>query len=143
MMRRRTIKESEDREFREKVYNAIDLISGPAADKYFDLLVDVADRAVANVEHRGHEDYYDAAWSAIDEGMIYTDDQWLIMRYFQNPSEANLQEAFESMAEDLVKVLEAVNGTDEEDEDEDEDLEESRKVRGRALRESRRLRRRR
>ncbi len=111
----------DDQEFREKVYNAIDLISGPAADKYFDLLVDVADRAIANVEHRGHEDYYDAAWSAIDEGMIYTDDQWLIMRYFQNPSEANLQEAFESMAEDLVKVLEAVNGTDEEDENKEAD----------------------
>ena len=135
--RKRMIRESEDREFREKVYNAIDLISGPAADKYFDLLVDVAERAIANVEHRGHEDLYDAAWSAIDEGMIYYDDQWLIMRYFQSPGEANLQEAFESMAEDIVKVLESLVGTGEED----EDLEESRKIRGRALRESRRLRR--
>jgi hypothetical protein len=109
-----------DQDFRSKVYNAIDLVSGPAADKYFDLLVDVAKRAVSNIEHRGHEDFHDAAWSAINESMIRTDDQWLIMQYFQSPSVASFQDALESMAEDIVKVLEAVNGADEEDEEADD-----------------------
>lgn len=105
---KRLIREGDDSDLRKKVYDAIDLISDPAADKYFNLLVDIVKRAIGISEELGAEDLYDAAEEAVDEGMIYTDDQWLIMRYFQNPSEANLQEAFELLTNDVVSVLEAL-----------------------------------
>lgn len=105
---KRLIREGDNSDLRKKVYDAIDLINGPAADKYFDLLVDIVERAIGNSEDRGAEDLYDAAMQAVDEGMTYYDDQWTIMEYFQSPDEANLDSAFELLTNDVVSVLEAL-----------------------------------
>ncbi len=112
--------DDDDREFRKKVYAAVSpLINGPAADKYFDILVDLSKRAIDNLNLEEFEDA-DAAKAeairiAIDEGLIYTDDQWTIMRYFQTPDMANLYEAIEALTGDLLKVLDS-NDYDEEEE---------------------------
>lgn len=117
-----------DREFRQKVYSAVGpLINGPAADKYFDILVDLSKRAIDNLNLEEFEDA-DAAKSeairvAIDEGLIYTDDQWTVMRYFQSPDMANFYEATEALTGDLLKVLDS--NDDEEETDIVESLTES------------------
>lgn len=42
---------------------------------------------------------------AIDDSLIYYDDQWEIMRHYQNPEEANFNEAMEEFYEDLAEIL--------------------------------------
>lgn len=108
-----------DREFRQKVYAAVSpLINGPAADKYFDILVDLSKRAIDNLNLEEFEDADaakdEAIRTAIDEGLIYTDDQWTVMRYFQSPDTANFYEAIEALTGDLLKVLDS---DDEEEAD--------------------------
>lgn len=44
-------------------------------------------------------------WQAIDDSLIYYDDQWEIMKYYQNPEEANFNEAMEEFYNDLVEIL--------------------------------------
>lgn len=107
-----------DREFRQKVYSAVSpLINGPAADKYFDLLVDLSKRAIDNLNLEEFEDAdaakAEAIRTAIDEGLIYTDGQWTIMRYFQTPDTTNFYEAIEALTGDLLKVLDS-NDDEEE-----------------------------
>lgn len=100
----------DDTEFRKKVYDAIELISGPFSDKYLDLLVDLSRRAIENF----NGDVYDAATTALDEGLIYKEDNWTIMEYCQDPENANLSEAIGSTTDDIVKVLNAEFGEDED-----------------------------
>lgn len=100
-------------EFRKKVYDAIELISGPFSDKYLDLLVDLSRRAIENF----NGDVYDAAATALDEGLIYKEDNWTIMEYWQDPENANLSEAIGSTTDDIVKVLNAEFSKDEDAED--------------------------
>lgn len=108
-----------DREFRQKVYSAVSpLINGPAADKYFDILVDLSKRAIDNLNLEEFEDAdaakTEAIRTAIDEGLIYTDDQWTVMRYFQTPDTANFYEAIEDLTGDLLKVLDSNDDEEEE-----------------------------
>ena len=42
---------------------------------------------------------------AIDDSLIYYDDQWEIMKHYQNPEEANFNEAIEEFYEDLAEIL--------------------------------------
>ena len=42
---------------------------------------------------------------AIDDSLIYYDDQWEIMKHYQNPEEANFNEAMEEFYEDLAEIL--------------------------------------
>ena len=42
---------------------------------------------------------------AIDDSLIYYDDQWEIMKHYQLPQEANFDEAMEEFYNDLVEIL--------------------------------------
>ena len=42
---------------------------------------------------------------AIDDEIIYYDDQWEIMKHYQNPEKANFNEAMEEFYNDLVEIL--------------------------------------
>ena len=44
-------------------------------------------------------------WQAMDDTLIYYDDQWEIMKQYQNPEEANFNEAMEEFYNDLVEIL--------------------------------------
>lgn len=44
-------------------------------------------------------------WQAMDDTLIYYDDQWEIMKHYQNPEEANFNEAMEEFYNDLVEIL--------------------------------------
>lgn len=43
---------------------------------------------------------------AIDEGLIYTRDQWEVLAYYCTPSDANLDYAMEQFANDLIALME-------------------------------------
>ena len=43
--------------------------------------------------------------NSINDSIIYYDDQWEIMKHYQNPEEANFNEAMEEFYNDLVEIL--------------------------------------
>ena len=51
------------------------------------------------------DDVTDALLCAADEELIYTADQWEIMKYYQNPREADFNRAFDALIEDLIEAI--------------------------------------
>ncbi len=60
----------------------------------------------------------DELWNAMDDELIYTADQWEIMKYYCTPDTANFTEAYDAFYSDLCAAIES--GALEMDEDEDE-----------------------
>lgn len=52
----------------------------------------------------------DAIFSAADDSLIYTADQWALMQFYQTPRDANFEEAFEMFLEDLYNVIDRKDG---------------------------------
>lgn len=46
---------------------------------------------------------------AMDDELIYYKDQWEIIQYYQNPREANFDEAMNNFYDDLLDVLQTYN----------------------------------
>lgn len=46
---------------------------------------------------------------AMDDELIYDEDLWEIMKYYQRPSEANFNEAMDEFYNDLLDILYKVN----------------------------------
>lgn len=72
------------------------------SDAFFDVVEDLVDRV--DIEDWKDDDY-DAIWQAIDEGLIYTKDQWTILEYYCSPTDANFDEAIEELASDMGSIL--------------------------------------
>ena len=51
-----------------------------ARDKFFDLMVDLAESAIDQID--SGDDIDEAVHDVIDNGMIYSDDQWEAYRYY-------------------------------------------------------------
>lgn len=79
---------------------------------FLDIVANVIDR-IDDIEELGDDDVYDEVMSAIDDELIYDDDQWRIMRFYQTPGDANLDEAFEQLAEDCVEIVNKIKGSGE------------------------------
>lgn len=73
-----------------------------------------------NVLSRMEDNTEDELYQALDDELIYTDDQWSIMKYYCSPESADLDEAIELFINDLSKAIED-GAIDFEDEDEDEE----------------------
>lgn len=66
------------------------------------------------------EDAYGALFQAMDEGMIYTEDQWTMIEYYCTPSDANYNTAWEMFESDLMACINAgVIEIEEEGEEEE------------------------
>lgn len=75
---------------------------------------DVLDRIDADAYKR---DPYGALNQAMDEGLIYTEDQWTMMMEYQTPEEADFILAWEAFADELMECInEGAITFDEEDE---------------------------
>lgn len=55
------------------------------------------------------EDLEDALQYAMDDELIYDEDLWEIMKYYQRPNEANFDGAMEEFYNDLLDILYKVN----------------------------------
>lgn len=66
----------------------------------------ILDRAEENIED--YSDPYDAIVDALNDELIYEDDQWTIMKQYQRPSEANFTEAVEEFINDLNECVEVL-----------------------------------
>lgn len=79
----------------------------------YNIMSDLLDRV--EDEEIGKADPFDLAIDAIDNGLIYTDDIWEVMKYYQTPQDANQAQAIENLTEDLAKIIEELaEGVDEQ-----------------------------
>ena len=65
---------------------------------------DILDRFESIHEDGG--DVYDDLFQAMNEGMIYTADQWTMMQYYCTPQDASFEDAWMSFEGDLLSIIE-------------------------------------
>ena len=63
----------------------------------------VIDRYHSNIEDGDDEN--DALFHAMDDELIYTADQWEIMKFYCTPQDANLANAFMQFETDLMQCI--------------------------------------
>lgn len=51
------------------------------------------------------EDAYEAVWQAMDEGLIYTADQWTMLEYYCTPTNASFEDAWNDFENDLMECI--------------------------------------
>lgn len=70
--------------------------------KLADIASEILDRASDDREDTASEKVIDA----LNDSLIYYDDQWEVMKAYQNPTEANFQNALDEFLNDLLSVIE-------------------------------------
>ena len=65
----------------------------------------IAELIIERMEEPTREELH----QAMDDELIYDEDLWEIMKYYQRPSEANFNEAMEEFYNDLLDILYQVN----------------------------------
>lgn len=83
---------------------------GHYTDSFFNLVVDLVDRTISNLEVEDHTDtdLYQAVMQAIDEGLVYTSDQWEVIHHYCVPSNADLDIAIEGITSDVAKITDEI-----------------------------------
>ena len=129
--------EMNDDKLRDAVYGNIE--GNPYADRFAKVVYGVCDTAI-QYKQDGVDDLDEAVSQAIDNDMIYYEDQWLMMAYYQydEPENANLNSAFEELHGDVSEIVTMYLELDRPEYEKDEDMDESRHRHGRMLREGRR-----
>ena len=72
--------------------------------KLADIASEILDRA--NEDDREDADANEKVIDALNDSLIYYDDQWEVMKAYQNPEEANFQNALDEFLNDLLSVIE-------------------------------------
>lgn len=86
-------------------------------DKFKSIVIDLLERMdLKRIEERVKKEKLDKVAlsdeieekvkKAMDDGLIYTEDQWVCMDHYQNPEEANFEEMWEVLYSDLVRGVE-------------------------------------
>ena len=78
-------------------------------DKFNLKVCEIAESIIERMEEVSEDEIGDELQYAMDLELIYTEDQWSIMAYYQTPQEANLDEAIEEFYNDLLEILYKVN----------------------------------
>ena len=68
---------------------------------------------IDDIEELGDDDINVEVYSSIDDELIYDDDQWRIMRFYQRPNDANFDEAIDQLAEDCVEIVTKIKKSNE------------------------------
>ena len=74
-------------------------------DKFNLKVCEVAEAIIERMEEVSKDEIEDELQYAMDLELIYTEDQWSIMAYYQTPQEANFNEAMEEFYNDLLDIL--------------------------------------
>ena len=79
-----------------------------------DAMLSLAEDILSRYIDMNDEDEYDRLYQAMDEGLIYTADQWEMIKYYCTPANADFNNAWDDFTSDLMKAIH--NGAIEEDE---------------------------
>ncbi len=74
-------------------------------DKFTIPVADIAEAIFERMGEYEEEDIEEALNQSMNDELIYDDDLWQIMRYYQRPCEANFNEAIEEFYNDLLAIL--------------------------------------
>ena len=91
-------------EIRQAVFQVHDVMDA----EYTEVVVDLVDRALLQDETKSTDD---AVWAAIDEGLIYTKDEWAVIEHFADPKDLNettYQSAIEALFNDVYAVVDYI-----------------------------------
>ena len=77
------------------------------------LAIDIAEKVCDAINGGEYEELSDAVIGEIDLEMIWTDNQWEILKYYCTPEDADLQYAYECLIDEVYSII------DYEEEDED------------------------
>ena len=72
----------------------------------------IAEEAIEEFNNGNYKDIQDSIDDAVGRQTIYNDDIWEIMKDYQNPYDANYEDAIDSLYEDVMSMIE-----EEEEED--------------------------
>lgn len=110
-LKRESLKEDySETDIRRAIFKVHDIME----DTYTSVLADIVSRALDS----DVEDVYDAVVTAVDEGLIYYNDEWAVIEHYTSPKDINdntYSEAIENLIDDAVKVVEFIkkNNIDE------------------------------
>lgn len=93
--------------------------------RYFDYAVD-ADfvDVVEDIIYRVDDPHStDDVMQAIDDGLIYTSDQWTVLQHYCTPQTANWEDAIDEFITDIYHIVDALNKAEDEDKTEVEETE--------------------
>ena len=76
----------------------------------------IAEKVVEEFNEGNYKDIENAIADEIDSQIIYDNDIWEIMKDYQEPRDANYEDAMSSLYEDIISMIE------EEEEEEEEDI---------------------
>lgn len=84
-------------------------------NSYDEVIADIADRAKSYVEENPDWDMTDCIFTAIDDGLIYTDDQWIVLRELgdKDPIELLSDYAWERFYNDVMVEMGELDKIDE------------------------------
>ena len=102
--RNKSLKESfSDSDIRHAIFRVHDVMDA----EYTELLTDLVDRALLNLEDNGG-DVDSAVWGAMDEGLIYTKDQWTVISNIIDPDEIGVEGIMEKVDSTLFNDISTV-----------------------------------
>lgn len=108
----KVLKESSSDE--EMARTIFDVLGHIYNDDFYDLFKNIVERTLANIdETTDTSDLYDVVWQSMDEGMIYTADQWTMLQEYCEPQKADFDEAWSSMSSDVERVVQALLNKDQ------------------------------
>ena len=78
-------------------------------DKFNLKVCSIAESIIERMEEVSKDEIEEELQYAMDLELIYDEDLWSIMAYYQRPNEANFDEAMEEFYNDLLEILYKVN----------------------------------
>ena len=81
-----------------------------------DLAYDLACNICQYLNDGDYEDLNDAIMSELDNFLIWTDNQWDLLKYYCDPSDCDLSSAIDEFINDLYSCIQEIE-EDEEDEE--------------------------
>ena len=66
-------------------------------DKFIDLVIDLIGRVEDTTDEENIRE-------AIDAGMIYTSDQWIMLEHYCDPQTADFNEAYMQLEQDIIEI---------------------------------------
>lgn len=82
------------------------------SDKFYDLIKDIIERALMNIDEESENDVLvddeklnTIVWEAMDEGMIYTADQWTMLQQYCTPQDVDFDTAWSDMVADVERCV--------------------------------------
>lgn len=74
---------------------------------YFESMINIAEKVLSSIDFKKVKDneyLYSEILQAISTKIIYTCECWEVMQYYQTPNNANLENAFNDLLNDLFDI---------------------------------------